>query len=87
MSVLFRGPRLKVGVDVGRIHADVNPVTGRMTYRGRVMNRAARIADKAHSGSVWCSHTAWDWCCQACPKLMQQLDVKGHSLGQHSLKG
>ncbi|KAJ9514245.1 hypothetical protein QJQ45_012245 [Haematococcus lacustris] len=87
MSVLFRGPRLKVGVDVGRIHADVNPVTGRMTYRGRVMNRAARIADKAHSGSVWCSHTAWDWCYQACPKLMQQLDVKGHSLGQHSLKG
>ncbi|KAL6750703.1 nucleotide cyclase [Haematococcus lacustris] len=87
MSVLFRGPRLKVGVDVGRVHADVNPVTGRMTYRGRVMNRAARIADKAHSGSVWCSHAAWDWCCQACPELMQQLDVKGHSMGQHSLKG
>lgn len=31
--VLFRGPRLKVGVDVGRVHADVNPVTGRMQVR------------------------------------------------------
>ncbi|KAJ9533873.1 hypothetical protein QJQ45_026962 [Haematococcus lacustris] len=105
MSVLFRGPRLKVGVDVGRVHADINPVTARMTYRqgsypqaalgvlavlvrrGRVMNRAARIADKAHSGSVWCSRAAWEGCSQACPELMTQLGVKGHSLGQFSLKG
>ncbi|KAJ9532985.1 hypothetical protein QJQ45_018084 [Haematococcus lacustris] len=108
MSVLFRGPRLKVGVDVGRVHADINPVTARMTYRqgaapgqgvrvaalsqapgkrGRVMNRAARIADKAHSGSVWCSQAAWEGCSQACPELMTQLGVKGHSLGQFSLKG
>ncbi|KAL6754411.1 nucleotide cyclase [Haematococcus lacustris] len=87
MSVLFRGPRLKVGVDVGRVHADINPMTARMTYRGRVMNRAARIADKAHSGSVWCSQAAWEGCSQACPELVTQLGVKGHSLGQFSLKG
>jgi hypothetical protein len=27
--------------------------------RGRVMNRAARIADKAGSGQVWCSEASW----------------------------
>ncbi|KAL6747219.1 hypothetical protein V8C86DRAFT_3148514 [Haematococcus lacustris] len=85
--LLFRGPRLKVGVDVGRVHADINPVTGRMTYRGRVMNRAARIADKAHSGSVWCSHAVWEWCCQVCPDLMVQLGIEGLAMGQFSLKG
>ncbi|GFH33206.1 hypothetical protein HaLaN_32541, partial [Haematococcus lacustris] len=40
--LLFRGPRLKVGVDVGRVHADINPVTGRMTYR----------SGTAHSGQA-----------------------------------
>ncbi|KAG1669976.1 hypothetical protein FOA52_016237 [Chlamydomonas sp. UWO 241] len=48
--VLFRGPRLKVGIDIGKVQADVSPVSGRMTYRGRVMNRAARISGKASSG-------------------------------------
>ncbi len=33
LQVLFRGPRLKAGVDLGHVHATVNPVTGRMTYR------------------------------------------------------
>ncbi len=33
VQVLFRGPRLKAGIDVGPAHATVSPVTGRMTYR------------------------------------------------------
>ncbi|KAG1659792.1 hypothetical protein FOA52_015893 [Chlamydomonas sp. UWO 241] len=44
--VLFRGPRIKIGIDVGKVQADASPVTGRMTYRGKVMNRAARISGK-----------------------------------------
>ncbi len=31
--VLFRGLRLKVGIDVGHVHASINPMTGRITYR------------------------------------------------------
>ena len=40
------GPRLKVGVDAGSCASEISPVTGRMTYRGKVMNRAARIGAK-----------------------------------------
>jgi hypothetical protein len=47
---LFRGPRIKIGIDVGKVQADVSPVTGRMVYRGRVMNRAARISSKVGHG-------------------------------------
>ena len=32
---------------------------GRVTYRGRVMNRAARIHSKASSGTCWCSHETY----------------------------
>ena len=31
-----------------------------MQYRGRVMNRAARIASKASAGHVVCSMAAWN---------------------------
>ncbi len=32
-QVLFRGLRLKVGIDVGSALASINPCTGRMAYR------------------------------------------------------
>ncbi len=32
-QLLFRGLRLKVGIDHGEVHASVNPSTGRMCYR------------------------------------------------------
>ncbi len=47
-----RGPRPRTGVHVGVVHAEVNAVTGRMSYRGKVMNRTSRIAHKASSGQV-----------------------------------
>jgi hypothetical protein len=37
---------------MGRVTAAVNPTTGRMDYRGRAMNKAARVASKAHTGQV-----------------------------------
>ncbi len=49
---LFRGPRIKIGLDIGNVWASLNRLTGRVSYRGRVMNRTARIAEKAGSGQV-----------------------------------
>lgn len=47
-----RGLRFKSGLDCGDVLARVHNTTGRMTYRGRVMNRAARIAGMATAGQV-----------------------------------
>ncbi|KXZ55647.1 hypothetical protein GPECTOR_2g1197 [Gonium pectorale] len=49
----------EVGIDTGPAKAEVSVVTGRVSYRGRVMNRAARIASKASAGQVWCSDVVW----------------------------
>ncbi len=57
-TLLYRGPRLKTGIDVGPILTALNTVTGRMAYRGKVMNRAARVASIASSGQVLCSAEA-----------------------------
>jgi hypothetical protein len=42
----------QVGLDVGPVKAEVSAVTARASYRGRAMNRAARIAAKAPAGQV-----------------------------------
>lgn len=52
-ATVFRGPRLKTGIDIGPVVAQLHTITGRMTYRGKVMNRAARISAAASSGQVW----------------------------------
>ncbi|KAL6761996.1 nucleotide cyclase [Haematococcus lacustris] len=56
---LLRGLRLKAGVDVGEVACDLTPANGRFNYRGRCLNRAARINGLAVSGQIWCSETAW----------------------------
>jgi hypothetical protein len=83
--VLYRGLKLKAGCDSGRVTAAVNPTTGRMDYRGRAMNRAARVASKAATGQVVCSAAAWD---------AAEADIDGHartmvgtSVGEFPLKG
>ncbi len=50
--LLHRGPRVRAGLHVGEVTCDVHVSTGRLSYRGRVMNRASRIAYKAHDGQV-----------------------------------
>ncbi len=50
--MLRRGLRFKSGLDCGDVLAQVHTTTGRMTYRGRVMNRSARIAGLATAGQV-----------------------------------
>lgn len=51
-EVLFRGLCVTSSVDVGHVHAAVNGATGRMSYRGRVMNRAVRVVGLASTGQV-----------------------------------
>ncbi|KAJ9529858.1 hypothetical protein QJQ45_022269, partial [Haematococcus lacustris] len=63
---LLRGLRLKAGVDVGEVACDLTPANGRFNYRGRCLNRAARINGLAASGQVWCSQTAWDHAHASC---------------------
>ena len=45
-------PCVQVGVDCGLAQGELHAVTGRMAYRGKVMNRAARIGAGASSGQV-----------------------------------
>lgn len=83
--VLFRGPRLRTGMDLGSVTGDVNPLTGRMTYRGRVMNRAARISAAAPSGQVHCSAAVWG-SSQSKPEVAAS-QVVATNLGYQDLKG
>ncbi len=50
-----------------------------------MMNRAARIADKAGSGHVWCSKAAWDALDASMPP--GQAPVQMQPLGAFGLKG
>ncbi|KAG1668809.1 hypothetical protein FOA52_004903 [Chlamydomonas sp. UWO 241] len=85
--VLFRGPRIKIGIDVGKVQADVAPLTGRMSYQGKVMNRAARISSKASSGMQWCSATAWEQANERFGARLHAAGIHGTQLGAFSLKG
>ncbi len=49
----------QVGIDLGLCSCDLNPGSGRLAYRGRVMNRASRIAGVAAAGQVLVSGAAW----------------------------
>ena len=90
-NVVLRGPRIKVGLDVGMTSSEISPCTGRMIYRGRVMNRASRIASKASSGSCWSSSLVWSEAEVKQSKYVQpcsdQFQVKGQYLGSLDLKG
>ncbi|GIL52673.1 hypothetical protein Vafri_8489 [Volvox africanus] len=83
-ATVFRGPRLKTGIDIGHVLARLHTMTGRMTYRGKVMNRAARISAAASSGQVLCSSEAWEYCTASASALRL---VSATSLGLFQLKG
>ncbi|KAG1676531.1 hypothetical protein FOA52_000074 [Chlamydomonas sp. UWO 241] len=75
------------GIDEGPVQADVSPVTGRMTYRGRVMNCAARICGKASSGMQWCSTTVWKRASERVLEQLPSLGIVSTELGAVTLKG
>ncbi|GFH06644.1 guanylate cyclase domain-containing protein, partial [Haematococcus lacustris] len=57
--VIPAGLRLKIGIDVSSVSAELGATTGTINYRGKVLNRAARIAMQATPGKVLCSARAW----------------------------
>ncbi|KAG2428782.1 hypothetical protein HXX76_011482 [Chlamydomonas incerta] len=58
-SLILRGLRLRVGLEVGPATARLVPRTGRLDYTGRTLNRASRIASKASAGTVLISSGLW----------------------------
>jgi class 3 adenylate cyclase len=57
LKVISRGLRLKVGIANGTLMDSINLATGHMGYRGKAMNRAARVASAASSGQVSATHS------------------------------
>ncbi|GIM11275.1 hypothetical protein Vretimale_14798 [Volvox reticuliferus] len=86
-EVLFRGLRVKAGVDCGPARAALNGATGRIAYRGRVMNRAARINARGSSGQVLCSRSAWQAASEAEEGGPAARGLAALSLGHMALKG
>jgi class 3 adenylate cyclase len=52
LTLLFRGLRLKCGIDYGSVSCSVHATLCRPSYRGRVMNRSSRIAGLCKTGQV-----------------------------------
>lgn len=50
---------MQVGIDLGFVIDRASPANGIITYRGRVMNRAARIAFQATQNQILCSAAVW----------------------------
>ncbi|KAG2444465.1 hypothetical protein HXX76_001217 [Chlamydomonas incerta] len=89
-KTLMRGLRLKVGMDTGFVADSINATTGRMAYRGRPMNRAARIASKALAGQVHCSAAVWTAAVDRLGVVARaggEDELTASSLGLQSLKG
>ncbi|MEW5301992.1 MAG: hypothetical protein WDW36_004810 [Sanguina aurantia] len=100
-TVVFRGLRLKVGIEFGRIHGEINCCSGRMSYRGKVMNRASRFATHAATGQILTSAGAWEMCSPLAGSTANVNPLTGlgrsrgvpvssvvaESLGQVALKG
>ncbi|PNH04891.1 putative ATP-dependent RNA helicase, partial [Tetrabaena socialis] len=86
-----------VGIDVGPVTYSLTESSGRLSYRGKVMNRAARIAGTAAAGQVLASGAVWravelcgagEAAGPACGRAAGQgCGVAGLSLGRLALKG
>ncbi len=56
----FRGLRVRMGMHTGSPRCRPDPMTGRMDYFGRMVNRAARVGGVGHGGQVLVSETTWE---------------------------
>lgn len=70
---------------IGMVNTQISPLTGRMEFRGKLMNRAARISALANSSQVLCSGAVWSAGLGA--QRLQHLSVMGSSLGFQAMKG
>ena len=73
-KLVMRGPRMKIGLYEGTpTSCSPHPHTGRASYTGQLMNRAARIASKAPSGHTLTSSSTWK------AAIMKHDDTAGKS--------
>jgi len=92
-QILFRGLRIKCGVDYGAVMTDIAPSTGRATYRGKVVSRASRMFGMVKSGQVVMSNAAWDLAAVEnnaaliAGTLPPEKEIVGTALGAQKLRG
>ena len=78
----FCGLRVRMGVHTGRPECRTDPVTGRMDYFGRMVNRAARTAQVGHGGQLIVSQSTWEAVVTGLPEGTLVGD-----LGEHAFRG
>jgi predicted ATPase/class 3 adenylate cyclase/Tfp pilus assembly protein PilF len=78
----FRGLRVRMGAHTGTPEGQPDPVTGRMDYFGRMVNRAARVGGVGHGGQVVVSEATWEAVANQLPE-----GTATENLGEHALKG
>ncbi|GIL99552.1 hypothetical protein Vretimale_4691, partial [Volvox reticuliferus] len=84
-KVLMRGLRMRVGIDVGRLTESISPTSSVVVYRGKAMNRAARIGGLASASQILCSAAAWRGAC-ASSAVNVSSRINAVSLGRHVLR-
>eukprot|EP00198_Chlamydomonas_reinhardtii_P007848 XP_001697185.1 predicted protein [Chlamydomonas reinhardtii] len=84
-TIMQTGPRIKCGLDVGEVTHTLTEASGRLSYRGRPMNRAARIAGICAAGKVLVSGDVWAAACEEDAGMA--YSYSGISLGAIPLKG
>lgn len=78
------GLRLKTGIERGPAKSNPHPTTGFMAYRGKVINRAARITKLASGGQVYISRGVWEAAEMA--SIIEELRIHWASMGTQKLK-
>eukprot|EP01065_Artemidia_motanka_P034551 TRINITY_DN4207_c0_g2_i1.p1 TRINITY_DN4207_c0_g2~~TRINITY_DN4207_c0_g2_i1.p1 ORF type:complete len:600 (+),score=116.12 TRINITY_DN4207_c0_g2_i1:2-1801(+) len=51
-DVLWNGLTVRIGISYGEVQHEINPMTGRIDYRGKLVNLAARLEGAAQQGTV-----------------------------------
>jgi hypothetical protein len=79
-KLLFRGLRIKVGIDVGPVTTHISHVSARVQYRGRVLNRAGGCAEAEAAGHLAPAAclAAWQQHPMCAVAVSYCLDTLGH---------
>eukprot|EP01062_Namystynia_karyoxenos_P002850 TRINITY_DN109_c0_g1_i2.p1 TRINITY_DN109_c0_g1~~TRINITY_DN109_c0_g1_i2.p1 ORF type:complete len:2038 (+),score=469.19 TRINITY_DN109_c0_g1_i2:115-6228(+) len=86
-SLIWNGPRVRMGVHTGPMRAEVDEVSERMDYYGPEVNKAARIGGLGTGGEIVASEEALEEARKVCPDLEKLGRPIIVHLGQKRLKG
>eukprot|EP01063_Lacrimia_lanifica_P003866 TRINITY_DN12133_c0_g2_i1.p1 TRINITY_DN12133_c0_g2~~TRINITY_DN12133_c0_g2_i1.p1 ORF type:complete len:1177 (+),score=301.67 TRINITY_DN12133_c0_g2_i1:74-3604(+) len=78
-KLIFAGLRVRIGIHAGPVDTEVNPLTGRVDFRGPTVNKAARVEGQAMPGMAAFTEEVRD------ALTGFPLPVLEH--GEHELKG